>query len=156
MRVRFSLTLPRFRRYNDHMPYASKEEQREYQRLWWNRRRSEWFADKICVDCGSKENLQLDHIDRSQKISHKIWSWSSERRQAELAKCCARCEECHKKKTLKDFNWGHIVHGDYYRGYRNGCRCDECRMARRDNARAYRERLRRSSSTESSTSVLTK
>jgi len=79
--------------------YKDPARQREYQRLWRAARRAEWFAGKTCVDCGTAESLDLDHEDRSTKVSHKVWSWSRVRREIELAKCVARCESCHAEKT---------------------------------------------------------
>jgi 5-methylcytosine-specific restriction endonuclease McrA len=75
---------------------------REYQRKWIAARRAEWFAGKACAMCGSKESLELDHIIPALKVDNHIWSWSKQRRDEELAKCQALCEECHKKKTAKD------------------------------------------------------
>ncbi|QBZ72742.1 HNH endonuclease [Gordonia phage GodonK] len=86
------------------MAYKDPDKQRQYQREWRARRRDEWFADKVCVDCNTTENLQLDHVDPSLKIDHRIWSWSAARREAELAKCVVRCHDCHVVKT--------VAHGD--------------------------------------------
>lgn len=66
-------------------------------RLWIAQRRADWFAGKSCLRCGT--DLQLDHIDSEQKVDHRIWSWSAERREVELAKCQVLCEPCHKWKT---------------------------------------------------------
>jgi hypothetical protein len=75
------------------------------------RRRAEWFdVNNRCVDCGSPENLELDHVDQSEKVSHKVWSWAKERREAELAKCVPRCVGCHKKKSA----------GEHAKGANNG------------------------------------
>lgn len=82
------------------MPYKDPERQRKYQRAWMARRRQEWFdANGPCAVCGSDQDLQLDHEDPKHKISHRVWSWSSERRARELAKCRALCGPCHKKKS---------------------------------------------------------
>lgn len=83
------------------MPYKDPAKQREYQRLWCKKRRDEYFKDKFCVECGSKDNLELDHIDPSTKESHSIWSWSLERRTVELAKCQVLCNSDHAKKTIE-------------------------------------------------------
>lgn len=64
-----------------------------------NRRRDEWFEGRVCVDCGTSDDLQLDHEDPKQKVSHRIWSWSAARRAVELAKCVARCRPCHLEKS---------------------------------------------------------
>lgn len=84
------------------MPMATPEAQREYQRKWKARRRADFFADKCCVRCGSTERLELDHKDPKLKISHNIWSWSKERREAEIAKCQVLCNECHQVKTVEN------------------------------------------------------
>lgn len=81
---------------------ATKEAQREYQKLWVARRRADWFKNKSCALCGSQENLELDHIDPSTKVHHAVWSWSEQRRSAELAKCRHLCAVCHMEKTKND------------------------------------------------------
>lgn len=111
------------------MGYKDPEKQRQFLREWYQnvmkQRRLAWEAANTCVDCGSKENLELDHVDPSLKISHNIWSWSEKRRNEELAKCVARCHECHKKRTIaqqsKPSNHGAR---SFYMKY--GCRCDLC------------------------------
>ena len=83
------------------MPYH-KRKQRNYQRKWVAKRRADYFADKSCAKCNTtKKKLTLDHIDSTTKVDHKIWSWSAERRNAELAKCQVLCEDCHKEKTAQ-------------------------------------------------------
>lgn len=121
------------------MPIADKMLRKEYAREWMASRRSEWFADKVCAKCGSKENLELDHIDPSQKTDHKIWSWSKDRREAELAKCQPLCHDCHAKKTHID-RGGPWKHGASSTGYRRGCRCDPCKDTWLAMKRAYRAR----------------
>lgn len=81
------------------MSYSDPDAQRQYQREWVARRRAKWFADKTCVDCGGAADLELDHIDPTQKVSHRIWSWSWERIEAEAAKCVVRCTDCHERKS---------------------------------------------------------
>lgn len=81
----------------------TKEAQREYQRLWMRQRRTEWLeANGPCVQCGSWDRLEVDHKDRSQKITHAVWSWSKVRREAELVKCQVLCYKCHKAKTSNE------------------------------------------------------
>jgi hypothetical protein len=103
------------------MPYADLDQQRAYQREWVARRRAEWLAaNGPCVDCGSWKNLQLDHVDSSAKVSHRVWSWSRMRREAELAKCAVRCGPCHSAKTT--------AHHERPHGERNG----QARVTERD------------------------
>lgn len=108
------------------MPYKDKEKQREFQREWCRKRREDFFADKACI-CGSTINLELDHIDESKKITHRIWSWSEKRRNEELAKCQILCEACHKEKTSQ-YLQRPINHGTTT-GYKRGCRCKSCHEA---------------------------
>lgn len=124
------------------MGYSDPERQRQYQREWLARRRSEWFEGKFCVECGSTEELELDHIDPTKKVTHVIWGWSRKRRDAELAKCQVLCHSCHVKKTHRQLEithgYGVAGHGKK-RMYSNGCRCDACTAANTAAARRYRE-----------------
>jgi hypothetical protein len=125
------------------MPYADPETQRAYQREWWRRRREKWLADKCCVNCGTTEGLQVDHIDPSTKLSHKVWSWSLERREAELAKCQVLCSFCHKAKTAAE-RWRPIPHGTHSGYAHHGCRCSACRAGQRVYQRMLDRRRARS------------
>ena len=113
------------------------EEKRRYQREWRAKRRAEFFSGKHCAVCGSIEDLELDHIDRSTKISNRIWSWSEPRRLAEIEKCQVLCAIHHKEKTRAE-NLKSVTHGDYSRGYSRGCRCEACTECVAPHWRAYR------------------
>lgn len=77
-----------------------REYQRTFQKRWANNRRLRWIqANGPCRACGSDYRLEVDHIDPAEKVSHRIWFWSDERRAAELAKCQVLCRRCHSKKT---------------------------------------------------------
>ena len=78
------------------------ERKKEYQKEWIRKRREDFFFDKSCVRCSSKEDLELDHVDRIAKTEHRIWSWSKARREEEIAKCQILCSECHKIKSAKE------------------------------------------------------
>ena len=79
------------------------EKKREYQRNWLRQRRLSFIESKggYCSKCGSKQNLEIDHIDRSDKLFNptKLWSRNSNFRASELAKCQVLCKKCHLKKT---------------------------------------------------------
>ena len=127
------------------MPYADREKQKAYQREWKARRRADWFRGKECARCGSTEGLELDHVDPRQKVNHKVWSWSSEKRGAELAKCQALCGPCHKAKTKEQLHitngYTPRLHGER-RTYNAGCRCPLCREAQRKYQEGRRARVR--------------
>lgn len=108
------------------MGYKNTEQQREYQRQWMANRRAAYLADKACIVCGCTDDLEVDHVDRSLKISHRIWSWSNERRDAELSKCQILCKTHHAEKTSIEKSRP-ITHGNS--GYDRGCRCTECYYA---------------------------
>jgi hypothetical protein len=115
---------------------------RKYQREWLAGRRAEWLADKSCVVCGSRVQLEIDHIDpaiKDPKLKGKagtgrLWSWSEPRREAELAKCQVLCHSHHLMKT-HGWESPELPHGR--QRYEYGCRCDICREWR---YRRYRRR----------------
>lgn len=112
------------------MPYKDINRRREYQRMWLSKRRSDWFTvNGPCKKCGSSRNLQVDHVDPKQKITHNFWSWSPERMNQELEKCQVLCRGCHKEKTLEQRK--RTAHGKLcmYQDYK--CRCDLCKEAKR-------------------------
>ena len=109
------------------MPYKDRDKQRKFQRERNQAIRQAFFADKACVTCGSVENLELDHIDPTTKVSHAIWSWARIRRLKEIAKCQVLCKDCHAEKSAREKRVP-IVHGTT-RGYWNGCRCTDCKRA---------------------------
>lgn len=105
------------------MPYKDKARQLEYQRKWMENRRNDYMHDKCCVECGSVDDLEVHHIEPDKKVSHRVWSWSYERRMAELDKCIVLCIKCHGVKH-RFRPCGTMV------AYRRGCRCDDCCRAR--------------------------
>lgn len=127
------------------MPYKDPEAQREYQRAWAAKRRAAsraaFLADKSCARCGSTEDLELDHVNPADKVSHRIWTWSEKRRVAELAKCQVLCKPCHDRKCgLDGFADRTPRHG---RGrYDKGCRCAICTAANTEHAQRVRRNQR--------------
>jgi len=115
---------------------------REYKNRWAKARRAEVMAGKSCVQCGSTERLEVDHIDPAQKESHRIWTWSRERRDAELAKCQILCHECHKIKTAAQRKIPEHGTVSRYTSKKHKCRCEPCRAANRARAAEDRARLK--------------
>jgi hypothetical protein len=125
-----------------------KARMREYQREWVATRRTEWLADKSCAVCGSRDGLEIDHIDpatKDPKLKGKkrgagsLWSWSDERRSAELAKCQVLCHTHHKMKT-HGWESPELPHGR--QRYEHGCRCATCRYWRYGRYRLGKDRGR--------------
>lgn len=115
------------------MPYKDKKKQREYQNRWMQKRRRDWLqANGPCVQCGSWTNLHVDHRNPEEKVEHKIWSWSKQRRDEELAKCQVLCKVCHERKTSqenRELNTKPVNHGTYYAYKERDCRCELCKQA---------------------------
>lgn len=125
------------------MPYSDREQQKQYQREWMARRRSDWIASQggKCVACDSTDRLEVDHVDPATKAMNptKVWSLSRAKREAELAKCQVLCFDCHKAKSYPETPIKHGTCGGYQ--YRK-CRCVLCRgwnaeRNRRNRARQY-------------------
>lgn len=100
--------------------------QRKYQREWLAARRAAFFAGKTCALCDADGQLELDHLDKDQKVDHRIWSWSAERRAAEIAKCRVICRPCHTERHA-DERRSPLVHGTANAYKKKSCRCDVCR-----------------------------
>jgi hypothetical protein len=125
------------------MSYVDLLKQREYQRDWLRRNRNAWVsANGPCVDCGSTEDLQVDHVDRSLKVTHRVWSWALPRRLAELAKCVVRCKVCHLRKSREvgDLSHPSAQHGTEWMYRSRKCRCELCVAAYKAIRRAHYER----------------
>lgn len=90
-----------------------------------------------CSRCSETENLQFHHIDPSEKLFNisNARSFSFEAVQAELLKCVLLCLKCHKAE--------HAAKCGSIRAYENGCRCDDCRLAKREKNRRYQAKRKR-------------
>lgn len=88
----------------------SNEFMRPYLRERWNNRRSASIEKLggVCVNCGSKEQLEFDHIEPSTKLfTLSSVPFASEIRwQAELSKCQLLCHSCHKEKSSSEGSFG--------------------------------------------------
>lgn len=130
-------------------PIADPEERRKYNREWIAKRKAAYFEGKSCVDCGSTENLEVDHVDPSTKLpglktttkvskrTAHLWTMSDERRSVELAKCVPRCRTCHQAKTSRE-RAATRKHGQTL--YKMGCRCSICSQSQSERLARYRAR----------------
>lgn len=97
-----------------------------------------------CVSCGSRKNLEIDHVNPSEKRveAHSFHSISKERYFEELKKCQLLCHQCHKEKTSKE-NSG-FKHGTIYSWMRKKCTCESCKQSKKiwnDNRNKERRAL---------------
>ena len=120
---------------------------REYHLKRYHRMRKEAIESLggKCTVCGTQENLEIDHIDRTQKeveISRAILSLSRKRFLEELAKCQLLCQEHHGDKTLMDLGKKKAkgTHGTLS-AYRY-CKCSICVKVHTDWCREYKKRKR--------------
>jgi 5-methylcytosine-specific restriction endonuclease McrA len=96
-----------------------------------------------CVNCGSENSLEFDHIDPSTKefTIASGWSTTEERLSAELNKCQLLCSDCHKEKSILE-SGRRVAKGTHgtVSSYRY-CKCELCREANRLYKQNYK-RLR--------------
>ena len=79
---------------------------KEYMLARYHRRRSE-AIEKLggeCAKCGSREDLEIDHINKEDKgfSIGKLWSCSQEKFDKEVEKCQVLCSPCHTEKSVKE------------------------------------------------------
>jgi len=97
------------------MAYKNKEAERK----WFSdrkKRRKQEIKDYLggkCVGCGTTENLQFDHIDRTQKkfliLSNANMAW--DKLTAEADKCQLLCKDCHRIKTTISLDNNPVLRG---------------------------------------------
>jgi hypothetical protein len=122
------------------MHHYSPERLREYCNERYAAQR-EWMLDQcggpVCIRCGSVEELELDHIDPSQKSFAVGGMWGLKKLHTvvkdELAKCQVLCKECHLiKSTAENIARDRppMTHGTLYGWMKKHCGCDLCQSAK--------------------------
>lgn len=91
-----------------------------------------------CVSCGSKEELEVDHINPQDKkfCLSKLWSVNEKTYQEELSKCQLLCKVCHNNKTTKEKS---VEHGGGASGKRN-CKCSLCKAKKAEYMKNYKKK----------------
>lgn len=112
------------------------------------RKRRQYAVERLggaCVICGTKEDLELDHILRSEKSFNisQMWSISQEKFDAELSKCQLLCHTCHVAKNTWEIGEKAAIrtHGTLS-SYRY-CKCAICKKAYSDYWQTYKPRKKR-------------
>ena len=121
----------------------NKEYLRKYLRDRYQRRKREAIErlGGVCCRCGVSENLEVDHIEYTEKTMpfSRMYSVSQQRFDEELGRCQLLCKPCHIEKTIDERGYNRRTeHGTYARYKLSKCRCEACRKACRDKTRSYR------------------
>lgn len=92
----------------------------------------------VCSVCGSDQNLEFDHIDRTTKIDSiaNLLTNSKDTLKSELDKCQLLCKDCHQEKSLASGDLIAAKHG-IGKLYARGCRCEVCVTATKEYRRNY-------------------
>lgn len=110
------------------MNWKDQEQVREYHRDYWGKRRQRIidFLGGQCVECGTTDQLEFDHIDPNEKSFNikENATISNPEVYEELKKCQLLCKDCHEEKTAKE-NFG-FTHGTQYGWMKVKCGCTEC------------------------------
>jgi 5-methylcytosine-specific restriction endonuclease McrA len=121
---------------------------RQYMKERYYRRRAAAIAQLggKCVQCGSSEGLEIDHIDPEEKsydIGRIIATHSEEKVQTELKKCQLLCKDCHleKSKAMR-FGAPEATHGTLHMYSKYKCRCSDCVTEFRRYYREYSAKRR--------------
>ncbi len=118
-------------RYNE----ENREKVNAYHREW-RAKRMAWCRSQLgdsCIQCGSIDRLEIDHIDASTKtfeIGRGLCKPLAVI-QSELRKCQLLCFACHQHKT-KTLDLPVAKHGSPRMYNHHKCRCEQCRQWKRD------------------------
>jgi hypothetical protein len=101
------------------------------------------FLGGKCVECGTTNCLEIDHVDPETKSCEpaRLASLTWEKAVAELKKCQLLCDRHHNVKSIRERGQlsARVVHGTIS-SYRY-CKCDLCRKAKSESNKS--QRLRR-------------
>lgn len=93
------------------MGYLKNETREEYnsrynklmkQRYYDRRAKAIEMLGGKCVDCGTTEQLEFDHVDENKKlfvVTQKLVSGAWDKLTEEINKCVLRCQSCHAYHT---------------------------------------------------------
>ena len=130
--------------YNEVMSISDKDKYNEYMRTYqinrYNTRRAEFieYLGGACARCGTSENLEFDHIDRTKKsfnISKVLVRMNYEKLREEVDKCQLLCTDCHIEKSREAKDLGNVDHGGGTTGKRN-CKCEPCKAKKAEYMKA--------------------
>lgn len=115
---------------------------RLYMATRYRKRRQEafLFLGEKCKNCGSRDNLQFDHIDPKTKefTIAEIWLHSKIKFWKEIEKCQILCQPCHNQKTLKELGLKSAKGNHGTLSTYRYCHCGICRQANNDWHKVYK------------------
>lgn len=123
------------------MSYADKEKHnayhRDYQKRRYHKRRSEALQrlGNKCAVCGSQEEMEIDHIDFTNKSFSvsRLWGVTESKFWDEIKKCQILCKFHHQEKTIGEIAIRRpLTHGKYWAAYKHRCKCDLCEQYKKD------------------------
>lgn len=92
-----------------------------------------------CLRCGSKDDLEIDHRNREDKLftlSGKGLDTKWSRILEEADKCDLLCSEHHLEKSKECKDLGQVDHGGGVSGKKN-CKCVPCRERKAEYMKNY-------------------
>ena len=121
----------------------SKEQNKEYMKNYRKKRKLECVIKlgNCCKVCGTKDNLEFDHIDsNNKKFNISDFSKSKIEIDKELIKCQILCHSCHVKKSIMEGSFVKswttkprgVKHGTHSGYTRYKCRCNLCIQAKKN------------------------
>lgn len=96
-----------------------------------------------CLECGTTDRLEFDHIDPTTKLYtiSAIYHYKLETLLTEIKKCQLLCKDCHIEKNIReqtgrkpDKPERHGTHNSYQI---DGCRCDICKKFHSEYRKEY-------------------
>ena len=103
---------------------------KEYHKQYWHKRRKkiiDYLGGK-CIKCGSKEKLEIDHINANEKVCNVKDNLTFKTMKEEIDKCQVLCYDCHKEKSISERK--PFIHGSRYGWQKKHCKCNDCQSTK--------------------------
>jgi 5-methylcytosine-specific restriction endonuclease McrA len=106
-----------------------------------------WMRGELgnkCVQCGSLDRLEIDHIVAEKKAFpiSEMWAYKKDKLESELKKCQLLCEDCHRKKTISDLGNNPAIGTHGTLSASRYCHCAKCRSSKSAYMREWKRKRR--------------